>query len=329
MRNSLPVPSSSDPILAINSLVGSARARQLLSEDHTTTIALIRLSDQIEKHDDGHGRVHLLWTGPVRPDTGIPIVFRWKGKQRVPVHRVLWEAQYGEEPVGYPRRLDECAYPMCVSPRCFTVATPVEPANLPETMTRGQRTDVDGNPIKDYKVAAAPFFSDRYYLKFGKGLELLKLHNAEGAEFVVPTCPNGHPIYSRLYDWHEHQGEQYRCDRCTTLRRMCQEIRGWQPRSGFKPLSAAAVNRARETQQWLDSMPHANTPEDAHEDARIARMTDAEFLQVVLNEFEDGSRSNEIAQDAKFQQDLRDAREHPELFDAETLEYLLSVQPDE
>jgi hypothetical protein len=193
------------------------------------------------------------------------MIHRWLGHKNVSAHRALWEACYGEEPHGYPRRLDECAYEMCVSPRCFTVATPLEPANLPESMTRGQRIDLDGEPIKDYKVQAgalvgAPNFQEVYIFRANTlNNELLKLACKDGGhQIVVPTCPNGHPIYRWMDDWAQHIGERFRCQMCSRIMRFIKSVRGWQPRPSFRPMTGARLSLAAQTQQMMDGLPHAN-----------------------------------------------------------------------
>ena len=219
--------------------------------------------------DDGHGRFHLLWTGPVRPGTAIPMVHRWNGHKNVSAHRALWEIQRGSPPHGNPRRLAECPYDsepyVCVSPDCFTVATPMERTSLPDYLATSQRTDALGRPLHNYKVRAGALegaaMQDRYYWR---GEDFVK---CPGCGESLPTCPEKHLIMADwAREWGNHFGKQYRCGQCTRLVTAAVKLRGSRPRSKYRHASPTNNNRDVEIRAFLDSMPHENTREEAIEE---------------------------------------------------------------
>jgi len=285
MQNNALVPVPPEPPSSVSLFIGAQRAYLTERLSPNFYRSLKRVLQQCTRLDDGHGRIHLLWAGPVRPDTGVPMLHRWGGKKNVPVHRALWAVLFDQEPVGYPRRLAECAYANCVSPMCFTVATPVEAGNLPEVMTRGRRVDHNGQPVANYKVGAgalagAPFFSDVYVFRPEMGFTLLKLTNADGVEFVVPTCPCKHIIVQWLLDWHQHMGDRYRCHECTKLMRFVKEVRSRQPRAGFRPITSASINREQEIKDYLATRPFGE-PVDPLDDDTLSH---AEFERTFMDD---------------------------------------------
>jgi len=291
MQNNPLLPAAPEPPLPLLMLVSTPRAQQIESTNHVLAEALYRISKYIRILDDGHGRRHMLWTGPVRPRTGQPMVHRWLGRKNISAHRALWEAQYGEEPYGRPRRLHECAYELCVSPQCFTTATPREPGALPASMTTGRRVDAEGQPVANYKVSAgllngAPFFSSRHRFRPERGFTLQEFTCDDGCEckITVPTCPLGHIRWQWLHDWQDHIGEQYRCHLCSNVMAFIQSLRSHQPRAGFRPMTAASDRLDTEIKEYMASLPHENTPEEALEDARWDAMSDEERFEALMRE---------------------------------------------
>jgi len=256
-----------------------------MASDHEMFVALARMLKHISILDDGHGRRHLIWTGPVRPGTGQPMLHRWKGKKNISAYRALWEARFGEEPYGRPRRLGECAHEMCIAPMCFTIATPIEPGALPEVFTRGQRIDHMGQPVANYKVRAP--IRDRYYFRPESGRTVHKIQGTCGCKdcsITLPSCEEGHIIWKWRDSWAAHIGEQYRCENCSNIRRYVALQRSYQPRSGYRPVTAARMRFDKQVQDVVDSLPHDNTREQAVEDMRRRSMSDEEFADEALAE---------------------------------------------
>jgi len=298
-------------------------------------------------------RDHWIWAGPVLPRSGVPMVHRWASHKNVPVHRILWAVLRRQPLKGYPRRLQECPHTLCVNPDCFTLSTPMEPQSMPEYMIRSGRTDGAGEPIKDYKVMPAGDgyfqFSDRYIWKPDQWsfIETFCPHCTE--RVTLPCCPNKHVIQAawaaRPWDV-SNVGKQYRCEGCARLKAIALKLRGSRPRSRFRPASATNNSKEQEVKEYMASHPFGeplNTPEQAREEARLGRMSFDEQVDAAMQDlrasdddvdversyFEEAAAEHSRELDAAFQKDLRDAREHPELFDAETLEYLLSIEPDD
>lgn len=330
MQNNHLVPVPPEPPLPLLTLVSAPRAQQIEASNHVLAEALYRISKYIRVLDDGHGRRHLLWTGPVRPRTGQPMVHRWLGRKNISAHRALWEAQYGEAPYGRPRRLQECAHENCVSPQCFTTATPLEPGALPESLSRGQRVDAEGQPRANYYVAAgvfggAPGFSGRHCFRpmAGYTLRNYPCMCGCGAEVQIPTCPLGHPIEGWVRDWSEHIGKWYRCQNCRYVLRFIQEMRSRQPRAGLKPISAARDRFDREVKQVMASIPHENTPEEAREALRRSELSPEEEYEEIMRELRANPQDDEddAPDEGTFEGTsiraamLRERQEHPELFE--------------
>lgn len=210
-----------------------------------------------QKRKDQRFKAHYLWLGPVRPGTGVPMLHRFMGHKNVSALRVLWvKENHDSLPSGTKmRRLQECVYPMCINPRCFTVAVPMQPAELPDYYAQPERisrTIINREETRWWKVAALDGVQDRYYYK-GETYDV-RCTCGCGEILRLPVCPAMHiqnAEWARTPDGvAEMMGRQYRCSICTRLTSAARKLRGSRPRAGFKPASAQHNNFEQELAQF-------------------------------------------------------------------------------
>lgn len=198
---------------------------------------------------------HWLWTGPANA-SGTPILWRYRGRKNVPVHRILWniyrpDALTGEH--GRLRRLRTCRFdPLCVAPICFELAaTPMEAESLPDYFSQPPRLArqlASGDADRRWhKVSVLEGLQDRYIYR-GDDEVVACASCGELNRRIV--CPVGH---IQTGDWTRDEdsrvamlGRQYRCGTCTKIRNAVLEIRGSRPRAGFRPPSPSHNNREQE-----------------------------------------------------------------------------------
>ena len=212
---------------------------------------------------DPRGREHWLWTGPVRPGSGIPILYRWAGQKNVSVHRILWDALRPDLPLAERarlRRLDSCAWETCVAPGCFEPAsTPLEPQTLP---------DYDAQPVdlmrsltykqerRRSKMAMLDGIQDRYIYR-GDTYDV-RCPCGCGEIIRIPICPRAHVLvgeWTKTWDsLMQMMGRQYRCGVCTRESNAARELRGSRPRPGFRPTSPAHNNFEQEMARFEAEM---------------------------------------------------------------------------
>lgn len=225
----------------------------------------------IEPLTDPHGRLHWLWTGPVRADQDLPILWHFAGRRNVPVHRVLFALVRRDSPIrgrGLLNRLEQCAYRHCVHPACFVLAsTPMEVQPWPDVMVdqpdleRQRRT---GNPdARRSRALATTVDGHGLY-----GLQDRHIYHPSSDDRSAPCphcggwtqwveCPEGHRIYAEWAQDPERRllmsGKQYRCRKCTEITNSVKlATRGKRPRAGFRPITRQTASK-RDEMELMES----------------------------------------------------------------------------
>lgn len=216
--------------------------------------------DRFKRIYEPGGRLHLIWTGPVRPDTGLPFVHRWRGKKNVAVHRILWHAVRIDSPLQTHhrlRRLASCAHPLCVHPGCFELAsTEMEPQSFPDYLTRPVDIMRSFNERREHRrvnVSALPDqLQDRYIYHGDEVAVRCECDCGSDCTCIthIPVCQQGHILLNEWTKTHESRmqmmGRQYRCSKCTSIINAAKLLRGSRPRAGFRPTSPQHNNIERE-----------------------------------------------------------------------------------
>lgn len=230
-----------------------------------------RLQQYITSQPDPSGRPHWMWTGPVRPGSGIPLMHRWNGHKNVSAHRILWDELRLDSPLGERsrlRRLDSCAWEMCVHPGCFELAsTPLEPQTLPDYDSQPVRMSrsITGTVHRWSKSKVIEGVQETYRFQSESFKDVRCQHCDEINHF--PVCPMGHLIdaaWATSGVWDdivEHLGEPYRCSMCTRISHAARELRGSRPRAGFRPTSPQHNNYEQEMEKLEAALRGGDIPE--------------------------------------------------------------------
>lgn len=118
----------------------------------------------------------------------------WRGRQDVPVYKILWPYHRTDDLIGRPRKLLSCIAKNCASPLCYEISIPMRVDGRPEMATSQRHRRWSGGVRRPVWHS-----TDTQVIQ---GLE-------------TPVCPQCHtPTGFSMRDMDRYEGKQIRCKRC-------------------------------------------------------------------------------------------------------------------